>query len=71
MFIKIGAGIFNSDDIEAIVFEEGEITVTLKGEKDESDRQYNIDKDCDCTSVLEGIVKELNTEMRPGSVSVV
>jgi len=71
MFIKIGSGIFNSDDIEAIVFDEGEITVTLKGEKDESDRQYNIDKDCDCTSVLEGIVKELNTEMRPGSVSVV
>ena len=61
MFIKIGSGIFNSEDIEAIVFEEGEITVTLKGEKDEADRQYNVDKDCDNTAVLEGIVKLLNT----------
>ena len=64
MFIKIGTGIFNSNDIEAIVFDGDEISVYLKHGKDEEEKVYEVGKNGVNVEILEKIVAALNTESK-------
>lgn len=60
MFVKIGSGIFNSEDIRAVLFENDEMTVYLKNVQEGEEQSYSVEKSPSDNSGVEKIVEVLN-----------
>lgn len=62
MFVRIGSGIFNSDDVRALLFDEATITVYLKNVKENEELEYSVEKLAGDISFIDKIVAALNAK---------
>ena len=62
MFVKIGSGIFASEDIRVIIFEEDAMTVHLKNVGENEDDSYSVEKSPSDNSALDSLVATLNVK---------
>lgn len=62
MFVKIGSGVFNSEDIRAIIFEEDAMSVHLKNIGENEEQSHSVEKNPSGDSALDAIVVALNAK---------
>ena len=64
MFIKIGTGIFNSEDIRAVIFnDDDEIIVHLKPVGENQEEPYTVEKDQSNGVAIDRVAADLNKQV--------